>query len=97
MGYNETMTSVTIDLPTELVSLLQRAGANLASEAKEALGVKLFRDGRLNHLQLSQLLGLDRFQTDTVLKRHEVAERSITFEQLEIERSTLDAVLGKPR
>ena len=88
------MASVTFELPSELAAQLQREGANLAAEAKEALAVKLFREGKLNHLQLSQVLGLDRFETDALLKRHAVTERALSFNDLEIERRTLDEVLG---
>ena len=91
------MASVSFELPSEIARQLERAGANLAAEAKEALAVKLFRDGKLNHLQLSEVLGLDRFETDAVLKRHEVVERSLSFDDLEIERRTLDEVLGSSR
>ena len=88
------MASVSFELPNELVRQLQSTGADLAAEAKEALAVKLFRESKLNHRQLSEVLGLDRFATDAVLKRHEVVERSLSFQDLEIERRTLDEVLG---
>ena len=88
------MAAVSFELPNELMKQLQSSGADVAAEAKEALAVKLFREHKLNHRQLSELLGLDRFATDGVLKRHEVVERSVTFQDLEIERRTLDEVLG---
>ena len=88
------MTVVSFELPDELVKQLQGTGADLAAEAREALAVKLFREHKLGHQHLSELLGLDRFATDGVLKRYEVVERSLTFHDLEIEQCTLDEVLG---
>ena len=88
------MASVSFEMPSDIVQQLQRDGANLAAEAKEALAVKLFRDRKINHYQLSQVLGLDRFETDAVLKRHEVSVRALSFDDLEIERRTLERVLG---
>jgi len=88
------MAVVRFELPDELVKQLQATGADLAAEAREALAVKLFREHKLSHQHLSELLGLDRFATDAVLKRYEVVERSLTFHDLEIDRCTLDQVLG---
>ena len=60
----KSMTVVSFELPDELVKQLQGTGADRAAEAREALVVKLFREHKLDHQQLSQLLGLDRFATD---------------------------------
>ena len=54
----------------------------------------LFREGRLNHLELSKVLGLDRFETDAVLQRHEVVNGGLTLNDLEMDRVTLDRILG---
>ena len=62
--------------------------------ALETLAVSLFREGRLSHVELSKVLGLDRFQTGAVLNRHEVINGGLTLEELELERATLDRVLG---
>jgi len=74
VGYSSVMAAVSFDLPNELMKQLQSSGADVAAEAKEALAVKLFREHKLNHRQLSELLGLDRLATDGVLKRHEAAK-----------------------
>ena len=59
------------------------------ADAKEAYAVKLFRQGKLNHFQLSRVLGVDRFATDAVLKRHQMEEQSLTCADLEADRQTL--------
>ena len=64
-------------------------------EAREACAVELFRQGRLNHFQLSRVLGIDRFEVDAVLKRHRVEEQSLSAAELECDRETLRKVLGE--
>lgn len=43
------------------------------------------------------MLGLDRFETDAYLKRHNVLEGSLTAEDLNEQAATLDRVLGPVR
>jgi len=59
--------------------------------------VELFRRGKLSHLELSKVLGLDRFETDAYLKQHNIFEGSLTMEDLEADRQTLERVLGPNR
>ncbi len=89
--------SVTVELPHDIEAMLRRGHPNLESEAKEACAVELFRQGRLNHFQLSRVLGLDRFETDAVLKRHRVEEQSLTSDDVDADRTTLSEVLDSPR
>ena len=63
-------------------------------EAREASALELFRRGKLSHFELSQVLGLDRFQTDAYLIQHKVYEGSLTAEDLEADKRTLDRLLG---
>ncbi len=88
---------VTLDLPPDLEEKLRRETANLDSEVKEAYVLELFRRGKLSHYELSRVLGLDRFETDAYLKRHNVFEGSLTMEDLEADRRTLDRVIGERR
>ena len=41
------------------------------------------------------MLGLDRFETDAYLKRHNVVEGSLTMDDLNEQAATLDRVLGR--
>jgi len=88
---------VTLDLPADLEEKLRRESPNLDAEVKEAYALELFRRGRLSHYELSRVLGLDRFETDAYLKRHNVFEGSLTMADLEADRETLDRVMGKAR
>jgi len=84
--------SVTLDLPAEVEEKLRRENPNLDAEVKEVFALELFRRGKLSHGELAQVLGLDRFATDAYLRRHKVFEDSLTMEDLEADRKTLDRV-----
>jgi len=89
--------AVTIQLPADVEQRLRAEFADLDTEAKEALALDLFRRGRLSHYELSRVLGLDRFETDAYLKRHNVFEGSLTMQDLDEQSQTLERVLGPVR
>ena len=64
--------AITIELPADIEEDLRNRLGDLDAEAKEALAVELYRQRKLTLRQLSKLLGLSRFETDGVLKKHEV-------------------------
>ena len=64
--------AVTFELPSDIENTLRHQLADLDHAAKEALLVEMYRQRKLTHHQLSQALSLSRFETDGVLKRHEV-------------------------
>ena len=66
--------AVSFQLPTDLEHELRSRLRNLDAEAKEALLVSLYRQGKLSHLALSRAPGLDRFETEDVLRKHNVTE-----------------------
>ncbi len=86
--------AVTIQLPNEVELRLRAESADLDAEAKETVALDLFRRGKLSHYELSKVLGLDRFETDAFLKRHNVIEGSLTMQDLDEQSQTLDRVLG---
>jgi hypothetical protein len=87
--------SVSFQLPADLERKLRAASADLGGEAKEAYLLELFRQGKLTHFELSQGLGLDRVETDAFLKRHDAYQGSLTAEDIEADRETLQRVLGR--
>jgi predicted HTH domain antitoxin len=89
--------SFAIELPPEAELALSASAQDLSETAKEDLVVSLFRDGKLTHAQVSQALGLDRFETDALLKRHEVSTGGLSVEDVEMERMALEQVLGPVR
>ena len=81
--------TVRFDLPPDVEEKLRRQTPDLEGEVKEAYALELFRRGRLSHYELSRVLGLDRFETDAYLKRHNVFEGSLTVEDVEADRRNL--------
>jgi predicted HTH domain antitoxin len=67
---------------------------DLDRQSTEAVALELFRSGKLSHYELSAVLGMDRFETDAFLKRHNVFEGSLTITDLEEQADTLDRVFG---
>lgn len=89
--------AVTIQLPNDVEQRLRAETSDLDAEAKDAVALDLFRKGKLSHYELGRVLGLDRFETDAYLKRHDVVEGSLTMEDLNAQGETLDRVLGAVR
>jgi predicted HTH domain antitoxin len=81
--------TVHLDLPPDVEQKLRQENPDLSEEVKEAYVLELFRRGRLSHYELSRVLGLDRFETDAYLKRHNVFEGSLTLEDLEADFQTV--------
>ena len=81
--------TVRLDLPPDVEQRLRRETSDLSEQVKEAYVLELFRRGKLSHYELSRILGLDRFETDAYLKRHNVFEGSLTLEDLEADFHTL--------
>jgi hypothetical protein len=85
---------VTIQLPVAVEQRLRNQSSDLEAEVKEAALLELFRRGKLTHFELSESLGLDRFETDAYLKSRHVFEGSLTMHDLEEQTETLNRLLG---
>jgi predicted HTH domain antitoxin len=81
--------AVSFQLPTDLEHELRSDLRDLDGEAKEALLVSLYRQGKLSHVALSNALGLDRFETEDVLRKHNVTEDLGTVEDYLSDAATL--------
>ena len=64
--------SIRFEIPQEIEQELGTNGRDRNHEAKEACLVELYRQERITHHQLAEALGLSRYETDGVLKRHRV-------------------------
>jgi predicted HTH domain antitoxin len=73
--------AVTIQIPADVEQRLRAEDPDLEATAREAMLVELYRQDRLSHHELSQAMGLDRFETDGLLKRHGVTEDLPTNEE----------------
>jgi predicted HTH domain antitoxin len=87
--------TIRLDLPETLEKKFRAESTNLDAEVRDAYALELFRQGRLSHYELSQALGLDRFETDGYLKRHNVHEGSLTLEDLEEQRKNSEHLMGR--
>ena len=74
--------AISFQLPADVEDQLRTRLGDLNGAAKEAMVVELYREGKLTHYELSRVLGLSRFQTDDVLKRHKVTEDLPSVEEL---------------
>lgn len=67
--------TLSISIPDRLAEMLRHhIDGDLGAYALEALAVQLYRERKLYHKQLAEILGLDRWQTDEVLRRHGVVD-----------------------
>jgi hypothetical protein len=87
----------TFSLPPEVEERLRAEVPDLSGAVREAFAVDLFRRGILTHQGLGQSIGLDRFETDALLKRHRVTEQSLTHEDVDADVRNLDELLATPR
>jgi hypothetical protein len=80
--------TIEVPIPEPLLRALGGKTAELSRRAFEALVANQYRTGELTHFEVSQLLGIDRFQTDGFLKKHvafqpdETADYQNDFERL---------------
>jgi len=81
--------SISFDLPASVEDQLRREFTDLDVVAKEAVLVELYRQGRITHHQLGLSLGLERHETDGLLKSHNVTEDLPRAEELAEEIATL--------
>jgi hypothetical protein len=87
--------AVVVDLPADLEQRLRAQTPDLDAEAKEALLVELYRQDKLSHYELSFALGLDRFETDGVLNKHNVTEDLPSADDIEAELQYLRQMVGR--
>ena len=77
------MTTVSFQLPDDVEQQLRRELGDLDAAAKEAALVELYRQGQLSHGNMAEGLGISRYETDAVLKRHNVTEDLLTREEFD--------------
>jgi predicted HTH domain antitoxin len=78
---------VTVQLPDDIAKQLGD-GDNMERQLLEAFAIEGYRSQRLSRHQVSQLLGLDYWQTEDLLTKHD-AKRPYTLADLEVDRASL--------
>jgi hypothetical protein len=89
--------SVSFQLPSDLERSLRHDLRDLDAEANEAFLVTLYRQRSLTHFELAHALGLDRFETEDVLHRHNVTEDLGTVEEYLAEARSLQELRASGR
>jgi hypothetical protein len=87
--------NIAVNLSQAVEERLCAESGDLSTAAREAFAIELFRRGTLNHFDLGQSLGLDRFETDTLLKRYNVTEHAITHEDVDADVKSLNELLAR--
>jgi hypothetical protein len=87
--------TITFTVPQDIEHRLAEEGHDPNLAAKESTLVELYRREKISHGELALALGLSRHQTDAVLKRHGVTEDLITPEELNLQVSRLNELLGR--
>ena len=64
--------NISFELPPDIGEQIRGNGEDLSGEARELFLVELYRRDRITRHQLSEALGLGRYETDGVLKKHQV-------------------------
>jgi predicted HTH domain antitoxin len=85
--------SLTVNLPPDVEERLRAESGDLPSAVRESFAINLFRRGILTHHELGQVLGLDRFETDALLKRNDVPEYSLRHEDVDGDVASLKGLL----
>jgi predicted HTH domain antitoxin len=62
---------VTIEIPDEIAEQIEQLGGNAKRELLEAFAVEEYRKERLSRGQISELLGLNFWETEEFLRQHE--------------------------
>ena len=87
--------AITFTLPADIEQRLRDEFGDLNAAAKEAALVELYRQGKLSHGKLAESLGISRFETDGILKRHNVTEDLITPEEYNEQMAALRKIVGE--
>jgi len=74
---------IKIELPRAIEEKLRADFGDLSAAGKEAMLVELYRQGRISHGELTEGLGLSRYETDGVLRGHNVTQDLLAAEELD--------------
>jgi predicted HTH domain antitoxin len=80
--------TICFEIPQDIEERLRSTGADLNQTAKESLLVELYRQKQVTHHQISQALGLSRYEVDGLLKRHDVP-LDLSIEEFRTEAASL--------
>ena len=79
---------INFEIPHEIEQQIKTNGLNANGKAKEAFLVELYREHTITHRQLGDALGLERYETDGVLRRYGVG-LGVRVEEIKAEAGLL--------
>jgi predicted HTH domain antitoxin len=85
----KTAMMIHFEIPESIEEQLRSSGIDPTQSAKELLLVDLYRKGKITHYELRKALSLSRYETDGVLKRHDVPIE-LSIEELRAETDFLE-------
>jgi predicted HTH domain antitoxin len=86
--------AIKIELPDAIEDKLRADVGDLAVAGKEAMLVELYRQGKISHGELAESLGVSRYETDAVLRRHNVTEDLLASDELDEQLAGLRKLVG---
>ncbi|HEX8341670.1 MAG TPA: UPF0175 family protein [Tepidisphaeraceae bacterium] len=89
--------TLTIELSPDVESQLRAETPDLDATAKEGFLVALYRRGKISHHAMAQSLGLNRFELEDLLHRHNVTEDLGTLAEYEADIEVLRKLRGANR
>jgi hypothetical protein len=83
--------TISFELPQDIERQISGNGTDYNRDAREAYLVDLYRRDLITHYQLARALELSRYETDAVLKRHEVP-MGVSAEEMRAQAASLQGV-----
>jgi hypothetical protein len=83
--------TITFEIPRDIVQQIRTNGSDLNDRAREAFLVEMYREHEISHRQLGEALGLERYETDGLLKRYNVG-LGMTLAEMRAEAEALQDV-----
>jgi predicted HTH domain antitoxin len=80
--------NISFEIPQDIERELRTNGLDMNREAKEIYLVDLYRQERITHRQLAEALGLNRYETDGILKRYKVSP-NVTAQEMLVQAAAL--------
>lgn len=86
---------IQLNLPPQIEAAVKASLGDLEGAAREAVLIDLYRRELLTRSELGDALGLDRFETEKLLKDRNVFDGSVSLEDIAGDRDALDRALGR--
>lgn len=89
------MVEITIQLPDKFAGSIGETPSLRSRRVLENTAIEEYRAGHISQRQVGEILGFDYWQTEAFLAERKVP-LNYGLSDLEIDRTTLDAILGRP-